>query len=440
MEVGRVAVEPAEVLRVGRLHVVVHRAVVGAHRPVVGELGRELDLFGDLDRREAVVGEPECLVVDVAVAVAGLGEHLEHPVVAPHRPVVHAVHHLDTVAPPVDQLLQVLRPRLRVADRRAAQRVGVVQRVAAVLGRAHRCQLLDVPVHLGRRLGVRSELELEVQAVDVHPLAGLGDRVGRRDQRHGAVRGGHPEAGADLTGGAGWEHVAVHVAGPPTHRVAGEHVLGNGGLEETDRRDDHHLAGLHVVLGDHAANAAVVIDVAVRVHDGDHRLARAVLEVEVHRRARGLHRDQRVEHDQPAVALDDRQVRQVRRTHLVQPIDDLVQPALDDELGLTPQARVHRVRGLRRLVGEEREPRQVPHDLPGAVRDHAVIGQRRDEPSAASSKSRRSGVASRRVRTSRAATLRACNRRRSPAQHHPRWPRCSIIVCNRDGLAVDPWG
>jgi hypothetical protein len=106
----RVAVEPAQVVDVGGLDVVVERPVVAAHRPVVRQRGRESDLLGDLARRQAVVGQTQRLVVDEAVAVAAHAQHFEHVLPAPRGPVVHAVHDLDAVAPEVDRLLEVLRP------------------------------------------------------------------------------------------------------------------------------------------------------------------------------------------------------------------------------------------------------------------------------------------------------------------------------------------
>jgi hypothetical protein len=108
VQVGGVAVKPAEVVDVGGLDVVVERSVVATHRPVAVELRGELDQFGDLDRGVAVVGQPERLVVDEAVAVASFVEDLEDSLTTPHGPVVHAVHRLGAVAPELDRLFQVL--------------------------------------------------------------------------------------------------------------------------------------------------------------------------------------------------------------------------------------------------------------------------------------------------------------------------------------------
>ena len=150
--------------------------------------------------------------------------------------------HLGLVAPHGQRLVQVLRPGQRLADLGAAQRIGVVQRVGRVLGGLDRLLLLDVPEHLGRRLGARRHQELVGQPVDRLLLAGLGDDVGRRDQRHRAGRGRGAEAGADLPLRVGRQQVAVHVARAAAHGVAGEDVLGDRGLEEALGRVDLHRA------------------------------------------------------------------------------------------------------------------------------------------------------------------------------------------------------
>ena len=109
---------------------------------------RQLDFLGDLDRAEAVVGQPQGLIVDERVRIPALAQQVDGALGAPYRPVVHAVQHLRLRAPPLDCLPEVLSPCVRIADLRSAQRVGVVQRVAAVLGSRERAQLLDEPVHL----------------------------------------------------------------------------------------------------------------------------------------------------------------------------------------------------------------------------------------------------------------------------------------------------
>jgi hypothetical protein len=159
--------------------------------------------------------------------------------------------------------------------------------------------------------------------------------------------------------GSAGRQVAVHVGRAAAHHGAGEHVLGDRRLQEPDRSDDLDLPGLDVGLVDHPADPAVVIDVAVGMHDRDDRLARPVGVVQLQRGCRGVPGQQRIEHDDPVLALGEGDVGQVRGADLVQARHDFIQAALDHQLGLAPQARVDRRRRVGALL-DEREPRQIP--------------------------------------------------------------------------------
>ena len=65
------------------------------------------------------------------------------------------------------------------------------------------------------------------------------------------------------------------------------------------------LAGVDVRLGGHAEDTAEVVDVAVRVDHGDDRPVAAVRAIQRQCGGRGLGRDQRVDHDDAGVALDE---------------------------------------------------------------------------------------------------------------------------------------
>jgi hypothetical protein len=234
-------------------------------------------------------------------------------------------------------------------------------------------------MHLGRRLGVGREQELESDPVDLQALARVGDLLGRGDQLDPAEGGSQPEARADLALRRRLQQRAEHVEGAPRHRVARDHVLRHRGLQETRGGDHPHPAGPHVILVDHAAHAAEVIDVAVRVDHGGHRPALAVRAVEVERGAGGLGADQRIDDDQAVVALDDRHVRDVLVSHLVDAVGDLEQPALEHQLRLAPEARVDRV-GRPRALLDEGEALRVPEGPSVLIAQHAAVGERGDQP------------------------------------------------------------
>jgi hypothetical protein len=135
---GRVALVPAHVALVDRLHVVADRPVVAVDVPGRLERRRQLDHLGDLATDPSLVHEPQRLVVQVGVHVALHREELDSPLPAPRRPVVRGEHHVELVAPQRDRLGEVGRPRLGVAHLGAADGEDVVQRVRGVLGGAQR--------------------------------------------------------------------------------------------------------------------------------------------------------------------------------------------------------------------------------------------------------------------------------------------------------------
>ena len=175
VEVGGIRVVPADVALVHRLRVVAQRSIVAAHVPRRGEALRQGEPLGDLGGLVPVVHEPYGLVVQVLVEVALLAEELQHARVAPHRPVMLGESDVGIAAEAVPRLVQVLRPRVGVAGLRAGDRIDVVQVVSGVLGEVQRPKRGVEHVHLGRRLGLRGELEDNLDAVDAMSLEGLPD-------------------------------------------------------------------------------------------------------------------------------------------------------------------------------------------------------------------------------------------------------------------------
>ena len=253
---------------------------------------------------------------------------------------------------------------MRVADQRAARGEDVVERVGRVLGDAEHPVVGEVEVHLGRRLGPRGELEDETDAVNSLLLAGLRDLDGRRVQRVATDRRRQAEPAADLLARPALEHRPVHVAGATRHRRAREGVLTHRVLEEALRREDRHPPGVDVLGRDHPGDAAKVVDVAVRVHDGGHRPVAAVLAVQREPGGRALDRDQRVDDDDPVVALDDLHVREVEAADLKEAGGDLEQALDRGQPALAPEARGRR---LGTIAGEEVVGVRVP--------DHAAVGR-----------------------------------------------------------------
>jgi len=111
-------------------------------------------------------------------------------------------------------------------------------------------------------------------------------------------------------------------------------------LEKTLRRDHLNLGSLDVRFVNHSTYAAEMINVRVCVNHRGNRFARAILEVQLKARSGGFNRQQRVEHDQPVVALNNGHVGQIQATNLINAFSDLEQTSNGIELAYTPQARV----------------------------------------------------------------------------------------------------
>ena len=119
---------------------------------------------------------------------------------------------------------------------------------------------------------------------------------------------------------------------------------------------------------DHAAHAAEMIDVGVGVDHGRHRLPAAMRAVELERGGGDLGRDQRIDDDEAAAALDDRHVGDVEAAHLVDAVGDLEQAVVHVEPRLPPQARVDRVGRPARARGRRSPSASRSRGLPGCGR------------------------------------------------------------------------
>ena len=314
--------------------------------------------------------------MDVLVEVALGFEIVDDRRPAPHRPVVLADQDLGVRRIHRDGIADVLRPDARIARHRAAQRDEVVQQRAGILRHVEHAELGIKHVHLGRRLGLRRQLKHDPDAVDRVLLDRLDDRPHRRDQARRAARHAFAEAGIDLAARPAWQHGTELELRAAHHRQAGQHVLARHRFHEAGRRDHRHLACLDVGLVDHAAHAAVVVDMAVSVDHGHHGPLRPVGEVMFQCRPGNFGRRQRIDQDQPAVALDHRHVGDVEAAQLIEAVGDHEQAVGHVEPGHAPQARVHRVG--RQLAIDEGIFAKIPQ-YRAAGRAHHAVRHRRDQ-------------------------------------------------------------
>src|SRR5690606_31459582 len=127
---------------------------------------------------------------------------------------------------------------------------------------------------------------------------------------------------------------------------------------ESGRREDRTSPGFDILDPRDTLDATEMIDVTVGVDHPGYRTVTAMRPIQRQTRRSGLRGDQRIDDDHAGIALDERHVRQVETTHLVDAVTDLEQTLPRAESRLPPQARIHR----RRAVAFEECVRiAVPH-------------------------------------------------------------------------------
>ena len=249
-----------------------------------------------------------------------------------------------------------------------------MQVVRDIFGQAQCALGREEEIHLRGRLGARSQLEHDPDAVQGLFLPGrVMSRVGAIsptvpvDVARAKTRSpGPPRRSRDSA-------IAAVVHAAAQHRAPGVHVLRNGVLHEVLRRHDRHV-GVRVHNAEHTAE---MVEVGVGVDDCGDRLLPAVRPVQGRCRRGTFLRDQRIDDDHAGVGLDQRHVRQIRPANLIDARGDLEEPLYGGELALPPETRVYRVRAIalhRSGVGVD-----VEHHPAIGILDHAGL-QPGDQP------------------------------------------------------------
>ena len=163
-----------------------------------------------------------------------------------------------------------------------------MQGMGDIFGGFNELLLFDIPQHFRRCFRARRQHKIVGQAVDNLFLAIFLDDIGGSNQRDGAGRGRGAETCANLAGGIRFEQVAVHIAGATAHHVTGHNIFSNGGFHKTGRRVDFDFAGFDIGFIDHAAHAAVMVNVAVGVDHRNDRLIAAIFVIQIHSDLCGL--------------------------------------------------------------------------------------------------------------------------------------------------------
>src|SRR5690606_40762503 len=125
VKIGGVTIKPAEITLVDGLRIVIERAVIAARIPFCLQRGWELQLFGNLERREAVICHAQRLVMYIFVEVALLAKERDRRISTPARPVMACEKHIRLRAEKLNRLVDIPAPRFCIAHLRAARRVDI---------------------------------------------------------------------------------------------------------------------------------------------------------------------------------------------------------------------------------------------------------------------------------------------------------------------------
>ena len=260
-------------------------------------LGHDDDV-GDLLGRTALVHVAQRLVVDVLDRIAVVGQQRRDPVRALDRAAV--MRHQDPGAERL-QPVEPARPRHRVAEPRAAQRVDVGERF---VDRVRREQHLQVgQPHRALVLGLgRDEVNLVAHPAGLAAM-GLVEGDGGRDEGAPARALRRAEAGAHRALLADREPHPELVHRAPAEDRGDQPDVARDVVDEVALADDVHPARRDVVRGDERGRAAHVIGVEMGVDDGPDRLVGDLAELGRHD-FRVVHPGHGVDQDAGIRALD----------------------------------------------------------------------------------------------------------------------------------------
>ncbi len=146
--------------------------------------------------------------------------------------------------------------------------------------------------------------------------------------------------------GPGATRFPYHVTRSAAHGVSSHNVLIQSSLQETVRRNDANSPVLYVSLRHYTSDSTVMIDVAVRVYNGHHRLLGSVLVEELQASLGCFRGNERIDHNHTRIPFDEGDVREISASDLVNAVRNLEQARVHEELSLSPQAGINGIRSL----------------------------------------------------------------------------------------------
>ena len=329
----RVCVVPAHVFLIDRLDIVLQRAVILPGIPYLFQVLRQPDHGGDLCGGVPPVDVQKGLVVDELIDRRRVGQIFADVLFTPMRPVVRLKDDLG-VGEERLRLGDVTRPAVRVPHLRAAQRIEIVHRPAAILRHPQRLAVGEIGVHLGRGFRPRRLLEDGPHAVDGRFKNRLCDLVARRNIADAVLHRGQSDANRKTALLAVGQHGAILKKRPPLHCRADKDVFLHHRVRIALRHDDRGLSGGELLVERQAAvrdllrrdqslDTAIVVHMRMADHNGDDPPIAHLGAEELQRLLRGISAAAAV-HDDPAVlAADEGDIGNIVAAHLIDAVGDL---------------------------------------------------------------------------------------------------------------------
>ena len=333
IQMDRVCVVPAHVFLIDRLDIVLQRAVILPGIPYLFQVLRQLDHGGDLRGGVPLVDVQKGLVVDELIDRRRVGQIFADVLFTPMRPVVRLKDDLG-VGEERLRLGDVTRPAVRVPHLRAAQRIEIVHRPAAILRHPQSLAVGEIGVHLGRGFRPRRLLEDHPHAVNGRFKNRLCDLVARRNIADAVLHRGQSDANRKTALLAVGQHGAILKKRPPLHCRADKDVFLHHRVRIALRHDDRGLSGgellverqaaVRDLLGrDQSLDTAIVVHMRMADHNGDDPPIAHLGAEELQRLLRGISAAAAVHDDPSVLAADEGDIGNIVAAHLIDAVGDL---------------------------------------------------------------------------------------------------------------------
>ncbi len=227
-------------------------------------------------------------------------------------------------------------------------------------------------IHFCRSFSAGGVLEHHSHAIDDMLFKFLADHNGGRNQATGAPCQCLADGRVNLPKRACGQGIAVLIRCTAAHGITGIYVLGNGFLHKTNRGVDINIACDHLSLIHHTTHTPKMVDVRVRIHNGDHRTFTQLFVGKLQCRLRGFQCQQHIKQNPAAFTFDECHIGQIVTTNLIDKIrHHFIQTIVHVECGLTLKRWVNAVEVS--AIQQEVVTPDIPDHIAGSAQNLPVI-------------------------------------------------------------------